>query len=222
MARLRGEIARAAAAHKRHADSIRLVAVSKTFPLTAVAAAYHAGQRLFGENYVAEALDKIAGARGLGLAEIEWHYIGPVQSNKTGKIAAHFAWVHSLHSEKHAVRLSRHRAGLPPLNVCVQVNISGEASKAGVAPATALALAAAVRELPNLKLRGVMGIPRRETDPARQRAAFAALAAVYQETRQGAAEIDTLSMGMSGDMGAAIAEGATMLRIGSAIFGPRL
>ena len=234
LARARGEIARVAGECGR-GDSVRLLAVTKGQSAAAVMAAYGQGQRLFGESYVDEALAKMAETRRLGAEDIEWHFIGPMQGNKTGKIAAAFAWAHSLCSEKHAARLSRQRAGMPPLNVCVQVNISGELSKSGVAPADAVKFARRIAGLPNLRLRGVMGMPRAETAPDKQRAAFAALARIYHElaaagwgtdTLSGAGphapSIDTLSMGMSGDMAAAIMEGATMVRIGSAIFGLRV
>ncbi|MES3022290.1 MAG: YggS family pyridoxal phosphate-dependent enzyme [Pseudomonadota bacterium] len=215
-------VAAANAAHRPRA-AISLLAVSKTFPPAAVIEAVGAGQRAFGENYLQEALDKIAAlAAALPGVPLEWHFIGPIQSNKTRPIAAGFDWVHTVERLKIAERLSEQRpAGLAPINVCLQVNISGEASKSGVAPDALPALARAVALLPNLRLRGLMAIPEPETDPARQRAAFAAVRRLYEQLRADGFALDTLSMGMSGDLGAAIAEGATMVRIGSAIFGAR-
>lgn len=200
-----------------------LLAVSKTFGADAVIEAADAGQTEFGENYLQEALDKkqaVAAARPYLL--LKWHFIGPIQSNKTRPIAEHFDWVHSVEREKIAVRLSEQRpAGLPPLNVCLQVNVSGEASKSGVAPADLSALAHAVAALPHLKLRGLMAIPEPESDAQKQRAPFGALRAMLEQLRAEGLELDTLSMGMSGDMEAAIAEGATIVRVGTAIFGKR-
>lgn len=203
----------------RHAAEITLLAVSKTFPAASLGAAYAAGQRAFGENYVQEALDKIAALRELPL---EWHFIGPIQSNKTRDIAENFSWVHSVDRLKIAERLSAQRpAGLPSLNVCIQVNVSDEASKSGVAPAAALELALQVSRLPRLKLRGLMAIPEPAQDEAAQRRPFAQLRALMQQMNGHGLELDTLSMGMSQDMKAAILEGATIVRIGSAIFGNR-
>ncbi|PWF47868.1 YggS family pyridoxal phosphate-dependent enzyme [Massilia glaciei] len=216
-------IVAAADAARRPRASISLLAVSKTFPPAAVIEAVGAGQRAFGENYLQEALDKIAAlAAALPEVPLAWHFIGPIQSNKTRPIAAAFDWVHTVERLKIAERLSEQRpAGLAPLNICLQVNISGEASKSGAAPAALPELARAVALLPNLRLRGLMAIPEPETDPARQRAAFAAVRRLYEQLRAEGHALDTLSMGMSGDLGAAIAEGATMVRIGSAIFGAR-
>ena len=212
-----GERIRAAAqASGRDLDSVGLLAVSKTKPAAAVREAYAAGLRDFGENYLQEALEKQAELSELALI---WHFIGPIQSNKTKPIAEHFAWVHSVDRLKIAQRLSEQRpTGLPPLNICLQVNVSAEASKSGCAPAELAALAQAVSQLPNLRLRGLMAIPEPTDDVAAQRAAFARL----RELRDGLQlPLDTLSMGMSHDLDAAIAEGATWVRIGTALFGAR-
>ncbi|VVD66807.1 YggS family pyridoxal phosphate enzyme [Pandoraea eparura] len=217
-------IARATDAAGRPAGSVRLLAVSKTFGADAVRDALAAGQRAFGENYVQEALDKIAALSSESVhgEPLEWHFIGPLQSNKTRPVAEHFDWVHSVDRLKIAERLSAQRpTDLPPLQVCLQVNISGEASKSGVAPADVPAVARAIAALPNLQLRGLMAIPEPEDDPARQRAPFKAVRDLFDALRADGLAIDTLSMGMSGDLEAAIAEGATMVRIGTAIFGAR-
>ncbi len=204
---------------KRSQTSLKLLAVSKTFPADAVRAAYLAGQRAFAENYVQEAVDKIAALQDLPL---EWHFIGPIQSNKTRLIAENFAWVHSVDRLKIAERLSAQRPlNLPPLQICLQVNISDEASKSGVFAADALPLARQLARLPNLKLRGLMAVPAASDDVAVQRAAFAKLRELRDTLTQHGIPLDTLSMGMSHDFPAAIAEGATLLRIGSAIFGNR-
>jgi pyridoxal phosphate enzyme (YggS family) len=202
---------------------VQLLAVSKTFPAQAVLEAIAAGQHAFGENYLQEALDKIvAVSAARPEAAIEWHFIGPIQSNKTRPIAASFDWVHTVERLKIAQRLSEQRpGGMAPLNICLQVNISGEASKSGVAPGELPALARAVALLPNLRLRGLMAIPEPQADPARQRAPFALLRALAEQLRGAGLALDTLSMGMSADLQAAIAEGATMVRVGSAIFGAR-
>ena len=212
-----GERIRAAAqASGRDLDHIGLLAVSKTKPAAAVREAYAAGIRDFGENYLQEALEKQAELSELPLI---WHFIGPIQSNKTKPIAEHFAWVHSVDRLKIAQRLSEQRPShLPPLNICLQVNVSAEDSKSGCAPAELAALAQAVSQLPNLRLRGLMAIPEPTDDVAAQRAAFARL----RELRDGLPlPLDTLSMGMSHDLDAAIAEGATWVRIGTALFGAR-
>ena len=207
----------------RASGSVQLLAVSKTFPAAAVIEALGAGQRAFGENYLQEALDKIAAVAAAVPGEaLEWHFIGPIQSNKTRPIAASFAWVHTVERLKIAERLSEQRpAGMAPLNVCIQVNISGEASKSGATPEQLPELARQVALLPNLVLRGLMAIPEPEADEAKQRAAFARLRLLAEQLRAGGLALDTLSMGMSADMGAAIAEGATIVRVGSAIFGTR-
>ena len=203
----------------RNAGDITLLAVSKTFAHEAVREAFGAGQARFAESYVQEALDKIAALRDL---PIEWHYIGPIQSNKTRAIAEHFAWVHSVDRLKIAERLSAHRpAYLPPLQVCLQVNISGEDSKSGVAPEQLDALARGIAELPGLRLRGLMAIPAPADDAAAQRLPFAQTRELLGLLQRQGLKPDTLSMGMSHDFAAAIAEGATMVRIGTAIFGER-
>ncbi|MGK5026666.1 YggS family pyridoxal phosphate-dependent enzyme [Janthinobacterium sp. RB2R34] len=220
---VRRTIAQAASEAQRAPDSVTLLAVSKTFGFDAVLAANAAGQTAFGENYLQEALDKIAAVKlALPQSAIEWHFIGPIQSNKTRPIAEHFDWVHTVEREKIAARLSEQRPdGMADLNICLQVNISGEASKSGVTPADLPALAHAVAKLPKLRLRGLMAIPEPQTDPALQRAAFAQLRVLYEQLRADGLPLDTLSMGMSADMQAAVLEGATIVRVGSAIFGAR-
>ncbi len=215
-------VAAAGAAGRARAD-VQLLAVSKTFPPEAVLEAVEAGQTAFGENYLQEALDKIdAVSAALPGRRIEWHFIGPIQSNKTRPIAASFDWVHTVDRLKIAQRLSEQRPdALGPLNICLQVNISGEASKSGGTEAELPALARAVAQLPRLRLRGLMAIPEPETEVTRQRAAFARLRRLFEALRADGIALDTLSMGMSADLGAAIAEGATIVRIGSAIFGSR-
>jgi pyridoxal phosphate enzyme (YggS family) len=216
-------IAAAAHAAGRARADVLLLAVSKTFPAGAVIDAIAAGQRAFGENYLQEALDKIAAvAAAVPDVAVAWHFIGPIQSNKTRPIATSFDWVHTVDRLKVAQRLSEQRpAGMAPLQVCLQVNISGEASKSGVAPSELAALARAVAALPGLRLRGLMAIPEPQADEALQRAAFARLRLLYEELNAGGLALDTLSMGMSADLAAAVAEGATIVRIGSAIFGAR-
>jgi pyridoxal phosphate enzyme (YggS family) len=216
-------IAAAARAAGRNRDSVQLLAVSKTFPAEAVLEAIKSGQRTFGENYLQEALDKMqAVAQAAPDMQVEWHFIGPIQSNKTRPIASHFAWVHTVDRLKVAQRLSEQRPPeLGPLNICLQVNISGEESKSGISEADLPALAREVAALPNLRLRGLMAIPEPSSDPARQRAPFARLRQLSEALRADGIALDTLSMGMSGDLEAAVAEGATIVRIGSAIFGAR-
>jgi pyridoxal phosphate enzyme (YggS family) len=195
------------------------VAVSKTRPASEIFAAFQAGQKAFGENYLQDALPKIA---ALQAHPLEWHFIGRIQSNKTRDIAAHFQWVHTLSKLKHARRLSNQRsAELPPLQVCMQVNISGEASKSGVPPQEAPELARQVAQLPRLQLRGLMTMPPAHSSRAEQREIFGKLHHLLEQLNQGGLTLDSLSMGMSNDMEAAICEGATMVRIGTAIFGPR-
>lgn len=219
---IRQRVASSAQAAGRDSGAVRLIAVSKTFPAEDVRAAMEAGQRAFGENYVQEALDKMALLRSGFDTPPEWHFIGPIQSNKTRQIAEHFDWVHSIDRLKIAQRLSEQRpAGLPPIKVCIQVNISREASKSGVLPEEAAALAHAVAALPNLRLRGLMAIPEPDNDPARQRAPFAALRALGEQLTHEGLDCRELSMGMSADLEAAIAEGATLVRVGTAIFGSR-
>ncbi|MGE8361900.1 YggS family pyridoxal phosphate-dependent enzyme [Pseudomonas sp.] len=216
IAKVGARIREAAQASGRDSASIGLLAVSKTKPAQAVREAFAAGQHDFGENYLQEALDKQASLADLPLI---WHFIGPIQSNKTRPIAEHFAWVHSVDRLKIAERLSAQRPPhLAPLNICLQVNVSGEASKSGCNPDELAALAHAVTQLPNLKLRGLMAIPEPTDDPVQQRAAFARLRELQNGLDLG---LDTLSMGMSHDLEAAIAEGATWVRIGTALFGAR-
>lgn len=214
-------IARACAAAQRPVQSVTLLTVSKTFSADAVREAHAAGERRFGENYVQEALDKIEALRDLRM-QIEWHLIGPLQSNKTRVVAEQFDWVHSVDRLKIAQRLSEQRpAGMPPLNVCLQVNVSGEASKSGLAPQDLPALAHAVAALPGLRLRGLMSIPEPADDPARQTAPHRLLRRLAEQLKGEGLALDTLSMGMSSDLEAAVAEGATLVRIGTAIFGAR-
>lgn len=222
---VRARIAAACAASGRAPGAVRLLAVSKRQPPAALAAAVAAGQRAFGESQVQEALPKIAalGRQAPDGGPLEWHFIGPVQRNKTRAIAAQFDWLHSLERADIAARLGAQRpAGLPPLQVCVQVNISGEASKHGVAPAQAAALCQAVAALPGLRLRGLMGIPAPDPDSARRRESFRVLSALLAALNASGLALDTLSMGMSDDLEAAIAEGSTLVRVGSAIFGERM
>ena len=198
---------------------VRLLAVSKTWPADSVREAAAAGQHAFGENYVQEGVAKVDELTGLGL---EWHFIGPLQSNKTRLVANRFSWVHSIDRLKIAERLSEQRdVHLPPLEVCIQVNVSGEASKSGVAPPDLPELARAVAVLPRLRLRGLMTIPEPTPDVALQRARFASLRAMRDELNAAGLALDTLSMGMSDDLEAAIAEGSTLVRVGTAIFGSR-
>jgi pyridoxal phosphate enzyme (YggS family) len=222
--RVHERINSAARSVQRTADSVVLVAVSKTFDAGAILAATRCGERHFGESYVAEAVEKMAQVRAQADAHgLQWHFIGPIQSNKTRAIAEQFDWVQSVDRIKVAQRLSAQRPpGRPPLNVLVQVNISGEASKGGVAPGEAEALATAVAALPRLKLRGLMAIPEPESDLARQRVPFALMRRLFDGLRARGLMLDTLSMGMSADLEAAIAEGSTMVRVGTAIFGSRL
>ncbi len=213
----RERIARACLSAGRAASDVTLLAVSKTFPAAAVREAWQAGQVAFGESYLQEALAKQTALADLAL---EWHFIGPIQSNKTRPIAEHFAWAHGVDRLKIAQRLSEQRPpGRPPLNVCIQVNVSGEASKHGVEPAEALTLAMAMAGLPGLKLRGFMAIPRSSDDPLEQRRQYLPMQQLLAAA--GDLKLDTLSMGMSGDLEAAILEGATIVRIGTAIFGQR-
>jgi len=217
---VRSRIALAARRAGRDPASVGLLAVSKGQPVTAVRAAYALGQRAFGENYVKEASLK-AGLLS-DLSNVEWHLIGPLQSNKTRFAAALFAWVQSVDRLKVAERLSAAReAHAAPLNVCVQVNISGEQSKSGATPGEALALARAVSGLPRLALRGFMGIAEETADVERQRHQFRSLRELFDAARAGGLALDTLSMGMSADLEAAVAEGATLVRIGTALFGER-
>jgi len=217
----RARIAKAVHDAERSPNSVTLLAVSKTCPAEAVRAAFAAGQRAFGENYVQEALDKIAALADLR-KQLEWHFIGPLQSNKTRSVAEHFDWVHSVDRLKIAQRLSEQRpADLPPLNICLQVNISEEHSKSGVSPAQARALAHAIAALPRLRLRGLMAIPEPAAELAEQRIPHRQLADLFNALRADGLDLDTLSAGMSADLEAAVLEGATLVRIGTAIFGAR-
>ena len=225
-------IAEAAVKVSRPPQEILLLAVSKTFDAAAVLEAVDAGQRDFGENYLQEAVDKIEEVRGLqnnGMqgeatrtALLNWHFIGPIQSNKTKPLAEHFDWVHSVDREKIALRLSQQRPPhLAPLNVCIQVNISNEDSKSGVQSDAVPALARSIAAMPGLRLRGLMAIPQAADDVAQQRLPFRALHALYAALQADGMPLDTLSIGMSADLEAAIYEGATIVRVGSAIFGQR-
>ncbi|MEW6705340.1 MAG: YggS family pyridoxal phosphate-dependent enzyme [Pseudomonadota bacterium] len=218
---VRGRIAKACAVAQRPVQTVTLLAVSKTFGAEAVRQAHAAGQRAFGENYVQEGLDKMAALADLR-AQLEWHLIGPLQSNKTRGVAEAFDWVHSLDRLKIAQRLSQQRpAHLPPLQVCLQVNVSGEPSKAGVAPGDVAPLALQVAALPRLRLRGLMAIPEPAVDFETQRQPHRALRALLLRLQAEGLALDTLSMGMSADLEAAVAEGATIVRVGTAIFGGR-
>lgn len=217
---VRRRIAESEREYARHPGAVQLLAVSKTQPAARIRDAYHAGQHAFGENYLQEALDKMQALDDLPL---QWHFIGPIQSNKTGPLAARFDWVHTIDREKIARRLAAQRPPeRGPLNVLIQVNLDGEASKSGVDPAALPALAAVVASLPTLALRGLMAIPAPVADSAAQRATFRQLALARDALVQaGYHDCRELSMGMSGDMEAAIAEGATFVRIGTDIFGQR-
>jgi pyridoxal phosphate enzyme (YggS family) len=216
---VRARIAAAAGLAGRAVEDIRLLAVSKTFPPERIREAAAAGQRAFGENYVQEGLAKIDALDDLGL---EWHFIGPLQSNKTRPVAEHFDWVHGIDRLKIAERLAEARgAERPPLQVCLQVNVSGEASKSGVSPGDTAALAHDLAALPNLRLRGLMAIPEPTDDMVLARRRFAALRELLDALNREGLALDTLSMGMSHDLEAAILEGATIVRVGTAIFGER-
>lgn len=222
LAAVRSRLAEALNEAGRPASDARLLAVSKTKPAALVREAWHLGQREFGENYVQEALEKQAELADLD--DIVWHFIGPLQSNKTRDVAEHFAWVHSVDRAKIARRLNDQRPeGMPPLEICLQVNISDEASKSGVSLAELPALAEAVLQLPRLRLRGLMAIPAPAEGMAAQRALFARLREALEALRERFPEapLDTLSMGMTGDLEAAVQEGATLVRVGTAIFGER-
>lgn len=214
-----GRIETAARAAGRVPQAIRLIAVSKTFAVSAIAEAHAAGQAAFGENYVQEALGKVSALAGLGL---EWHFIGPIQSNKTRQIAEQFQWVHAVDRLRIAERLSQARpASLPPLAVCLQVNISAEPSKSGTHPDEILTLAQHVSRLPGLRLRGLMAIPEPTADTELLRRRFRQVRELKEEIMRHGIDVDTLSMGMSDDLEPAIAEGATLVRVGRAIFGER-
>lgn len=216
---VRARIAAAARTAGRAPEAVTLLAVSKTKPVELVRAARDAGLRAFGENYAQEGVEKML---RLDDPELVWHFIGPIQSNKTRLIAEHFHWVHGIDRDKIARRLSEQRPPhMRPLQVCLQVNVSGEASKAGVAPGAVPALADLVAGLPGLKLRGLMAIPAPSPDPDAQRRPFARLRGLLESLQQQHSGLDTLSMGMSADLEAAIAEGATLVRVGTDIFGVR-
>ncbi|WP_456415730.1 YggS family pyridoxal phosphate-dependent enzyme [Thiolapillus sp.] len=203
----------------RDPTGIRLIAVSKTRPASDIRQAFEAGQSAFAENYLQDALQKIPALQD---CNIEWHFIGRIQSNKTRAIAEHFSWVHTLASFKHARRLDEQRpAALPPLNICIQLNLTGEQSKGGIAAAALPSLLEKLAGLPHLHLRGLMTMPPATASAAQQRQVFAQLRRLRDDMNRQGHALDTLSMGMSGDMQAAICEGATMVRIGTAIFGPR-
>lgn len=218
---VRSRISQACLTVQRPTGSVTLLAVSKTFPAENVRDAFNAGQKLFGENYVQEALDKIEALSDIR-SQIQWHLIGPLQSNKTRPVAEAFDWVHTVDRLKIAQRLSEQRPdSLPPLQVCVQVNTSGEDSKSGCAPEEALTLAQAVAKLPRLKLRGIMALPAPSPDPAVQHEALKQVRTHFAQWQAAGLDVDTVSMGMSNDLEAAVQEGATMVRIGTAIFGHR-
>jgi len=216
---VRQRIAKACASVGRAADAVTLLAVSKTMPAQAVREAYAAGQLAFGENYIQEGVDKIAELADLPL---QWHCIGPIQSNKTQLVASHFAWAHSIDRLKIAERLSAQRpVHLPPLQVCLQVNVDGGLNKSGVSPPDLLALAEAVAKLPNLQLRGLMTIPEPAENDAAARAVHHQAKQLFDSLNAAGLKLDTLSMGMTADLEAAIAEGSTCVRVGTAIFGLR-
>ncbi|HXV12091.1 MAG TPA: YggS family pyridoxal phosphate-dependent enzyme [Burkholderiales bacterium] len=217
---VRARIEQAASMAGRRADDIKLLAVSKTVAAASIFEAYSAGQHAFGESYAQEGVEKIT--KLASMPDLEWHFIGPVQSNKTRAIAENFQWVHSIEREKIALRLNDARPpNLPPLEVCIEVNVSGERSKSGVAPGGEAPLAEAIAQLPRLRLRGLMAIPEPTSDTALQRRRFALLRELAEKLASRGYALDTLSMGMSDDFEAAIMEGATLVRIGTAIFGPR-
>ena len=219
MTDLRARIAACEARYGRPPGSVRLLAVSKTRPPSAVASAYALGQRDFGENHLQDAQPKLDALADL---DIIWHFIGPIQSNKTRPIAARFAWVQSVDRLKIATRLNDQRpAHMPPLEVCIQVNISGEHSKSGIDPANLAGLAACIGKLPRLRLRGLMAIPRPANDFDTQRKPFRSLRTLLEQLNRSGYALDMLSMGMTDDLEAAIAEGATLVRVGTAIFGAR-
>jgi hypothetical protein len=219
---VRTRVARACGAAGRRPAAVTLVAVTKGVPVDRIEAALDAGQRDFGESYLQEALPKIEAFAAVPRERPTWHFVGPIQGNKAAGIAAHFAWAHAVDREKIARRLSALRpAGAVPLNVCVQVNVSGEATKAGVAPEQAAPLCRAIAALPGLRLRGLMAIPAPVRPGHDARAPFRQLRELFERLTRAGHELDTLSMGMSDDFEAAIAEGSTLIRVGTAIFGPR-
>ena len=219
LARVRKRVQLAACKAGRSAESVRILAVSKQQPAAAISAAVEAGQHAFGENYLQEAIPKVA---ALVDAHLQWHFIGKLQSNKTRAVAEHFDWVHAVDRKRIAMRLNAQRPdSLGPLNVCIQVMLAPEATKSGTAPGELLELAASVAELPHLRLRGLMCIPPATEQPEGARPYFRRLRHLYEDLQAAGYELDTLSMGMSNDLEVAIGEGATLVRIGTAIFGPR-
>jgi len=222
LAQVRDKISAAAAQCGRAPEEVTLLAVSKTKPVNAVEEAIAAGQRAFGENYVQEGVEKIRHFQQVGATDLQWHFIGPLQSNKSRLVAEHFDWCHTVDRLRIASRLSEQRpAGMPPLNVLIQVNISDEDSKSGISPDAVDELAAAVAALPGLVLRGLMAIPAPESEYVRQFAVAQQMAVAFGRLKAQYTTVDTLSLGMSDDMEAAIAAGSTMVRIGTAIFGAR-
>ncbi|NOZ36891.1 MAG: YggS family pyridoxal phosphate-dependent enzyme [Gammaproteobacteria bacterium] len=218
LAQIRARITQAEQRYQRPPGSVKLLAVSKTRPLTDLQALNECGQHAFAENYLQDALPKIAALND----KISWHFIGPLQSNKTRPVAEHFHWLHTLERLKIARRLNDQRpADLPPLNVCIQVNISADPDKSGLMPEAAETFAHELAALPRLRLRGLMTLPRQQSELALQRQPFRELHALYNQLCQHGFELDTLSMGMSRDLEAAIAEGSTLVRIGTGLFGPR-
>lgn len=224
---VQAQIANACQKCGRHPTEVTLLAVSKTFPAAAVREAALAGQRAFGENYIQEAVEKIAAVQAMGdVPALQWHCIGPIQSNKTKLVAQHFDWVHTVDRLKIAERLNEQRPqGLAPLQVCIQVNVDGGATKSGCTPEDAVALARAIAQLPNLQLRGVMCIPDPQPTDTAMLAVHQKVAAVMEMLRQAGlpahVQLDTISLGMTADMDTAIAAGSTMVRVGSGIFGQR-
>jgi len=219
LAQIRQRISAAEQRFNRDPDSVQLLAVSKTKPVAAIQAAIDAGQSCFAENYLQEAVEKIMYFKN---PQLIWHFIGSIQSNKTRDIAQHFHWAHTIDRIKIARRLSEQRPDhLPPLNICLQINISGEDSKSGIDPDELIQLAADCSSLANIKIRGLMAMPAQDSDFARQRAPFRQLRLLFTELQTSHPDLDTLSMGTTNDLEAAIAEGATMVRIGTAIFGAR-
>ncbi|WP_288821669.1 YggS family pyridoxal phosphate-dependent enzyme [uncultured Leclercia sp.] len=222
LAQVRDKISAAATRCGRVSEEVTLLAVSKTKPASAIAEAIDAGQRAFGENYVQEGVEKIRHFHDAGRSDLQWHFIGPLQSNKSRLVAEHFDWCHTVDRLRIATRLSEQRpAEMPPLNVLIQINISDENSKSGIALSELDALAEAVAQLPGLQLRGLMAIPAPEADYDRQFAVAQQMAVAFEALKAGYPTVDTLSLGMTDDMDAAIAAGSTMVRIGTAIFGAR-
>lgn len=220
---IRSQIDMACIQASRDPKHVQLLAVSKTKPVESILAAYHAGQRQFGESYVQDAIPKIEHIANIEkISDIEWHFIGPLQSNKTRLVAEHFSWVHSIERLKIAQRLSEQRPDhLPPLNICIQINISGEETKSGIQTSDVDALVAEIEQLPKLQLRGLMCIAENTDDLEAVRANFISMQQLFNELKKRYPSVDTLSMGMTDDMKIAIASGSTMVRIGTAIFGSR-